>query len=55
VELIGYGPLLSDNGDVWLGTAVLMRASDPSQARAVLAPNRYAETEVHNWAFGGRP
>jgi uncharacterized protein YciI len=54
VELIAYGPLLSDNGAIWLGTAVLLRASDPNQARAVLAPNRYAETEVHNWAFGGR-
>ena len=53
-ELIAYGPLLSDDGTVWLGTAVLLRAADPNQARAVLAPNRYAETEVQNWMFGGR-
>jgi hypothetical protein len=24
-------------------------------ARAVLAPDRYADIEVHDWAFGGRP
>jgi hypothetical protein len=54
-ELVAYGPLQSDDGTIWLGTAVLLRASDPDQARAVLAPTRYAETEVHNWAFGGRP
>src|SRR4051812_45549645 len=54
-ELIAYGPLLSDDGAGWLGTAVLLRASDPDQARCVLAPNRYAEIDVHNWAFGGRP
>jgi uncharacterized protein YciI len=54
-DLVAYGPLLSDDGTIWLGTAALLRASGPNQARAVLAPNRYAETEVHNWAFGGRP
>jgi len=53
-ELVAYGPLLSDDATRWLGTAVLLRASDPIQARAVLTPNRYAEIEVHNWAFGGR-
>ncbi len=54
-NLIAYGPLLSHDGTSWLGVAVLLRASDPDQARAVLAPNRYAEIEVHDWAFGGRP
>ena len=53
-ELIAYGPLLSDDGATWLGTAVLLRASDPGDARAVLTPVRYADIEVHNWAFGGR-
>jgi len=37
-ELIAYGPLLSDDGATWLGTAVLLRASDPDDARAVLTP-----------------
>ena len=54
-ELIAYGPLFSDSGDTWLGTAALVRASDPETARAVLTADRYADIEVHNWAFGGRP
>jgi uncharacterized protein YciI len=53
-ELIAYGPLLSDNGDTWLGTAMLTRAPDPDTARAILTPDRYADIEVHSWQFGGR-
>ncbi|GAA3820274.1 YciI family protein [Sphaerisporangium flaviroseum] len=54
-ELIAYGPLLSDDGTTWLGTAALVRAPDPDTARAVLTQDRYADIEVHNWQFGGRP
>jgi hypothetical protein len=54
-ELIAYGPLLSDDGTNWLGTAALLRAQDPHTARAILTPDRYAAIEVHNWQFGGRP
>jgi uncharacterized protein len=54
-ELIAYGPLQSDDGDTWLGTAVLIRARDAAAARAILTPDRYADIEVHNWQFGGRP
>jgi uncharacterized protein YciI len=54
-ELIAYGPLLSDDGAAWLGTAALVRAVDPGRARTVLTADRYAAVEVHNWAFGGRP
>ena len=54
-ELIAYGPLLSDDGAVRVGTAVLLRAPGPDEARAVLDPARHAEIEVHHWAFGGRP
>ncbi|MGW0670292.1 YciI family protein [Streptomyces sp. NPDC002746] len=54
-ELIAYGPLLSDDGAVWVGTAALVRATDPVTARAVLTSDRYAAIEVHNWEFGGRP
>lgn len=50
-----YGPLLSDDGAVWLGTAALIRAQDPDTARAILTPDLYADIEVHNWRFGGRP
>jgi uncharacterized protein len=53
-ELIAYGPLLSDDGTAWLGTAALVRAPDPEAARAVLASGRYADIEVHEWEFGGR-
>jgi len=54
-ELIAYGPLLSDDAGVQVGTAVLLRAPDPDSARAVLTAADYAEIEVHDWAFGGRP
>jgi uncharacterized protein YciI len=54
-ELIAYGPLLSDNGVTWLGTAALVRAPDPETARTILTPDRYADIEVHTWQFGGRP
>ena len=39
-ELIAYGPLLSDDGSTWLGTAVLVRAPSRDMARAVLTPDR---------------
>jgi hypothetical protein len=54
-ELIAYGPLLSDSGATWLGTALLIRAPDPDKARSILTPDRYASIEVHSWQFGGRP
>ncbi|MER5254351.1 MULTISPECIES: YciI family protein [unclassified Streptomyces] len=53
-ELIAYGPLLSDDGTTWLGTAALVRAPDQDTARGVLASDRYAGIEVHDWEFGGR-
>ncbi|MFI6372324.1 YciI family protein [Streptomyces sp. NPDC050546] len=53
-ELVAYGPLLSDDGDVWVGTAALVRAPDTDAARGVLTQGRYAGIEVHAWEFGGR-
>lgn len=53
-DLIAYGPLLSDDGTKWLGTAVLIVAPNPDEARAVLTRERYASIEVHRWTFGGR-
>jgi uncharacterized protein YciI len=53
-QLIAYGPLLSDDGAAWLGTAMLVQAPDPDTARAILTSDRYADIEVHNWQFGGR-
>ncbi|GAA1646540.1 YciI family protein [Nonomuraea maheshkhaliensis] len=52
--LIAYGPLSSDDGTAWLGTAALVLAPDAATARAVLTADRYADIEVHNWQFGGR-
>ncbi len=54
-DLIAYGPLLSDDGTAWLGTAALLHAPDRETARALLTPNAYASVEVHNWQPGGRP
>ncbi|GIF67919.1 hypothetical protein Ais01nite_59540 [Asanoa ishikariensis] len=53
-DLIAYGPLLSDDGTAWLGTAALVRAADAQTARTILTADRYADVEVHNWTFGGR-
>jgi uncharacterized protein YciI len=53
-DLIAYGPLLSDDGTAWLGTALLVRAPDPDAARAVLTVGAYDGIEVHKWQFGGR-
>jgi uncharacterized protein YciI len=53
-DLIAYGPLLSDDGSAWLGTAALLGAPDAEAARAVLTEDRYAAVEVHTWEFGGR-
>jgi uncharacterized protein YciI len=53
-DLIAYGPLLSDEGVSWLGTAALVRAPDLEHARSVLTRDRYAAVEVHQWEFGGR-
>ena len=52
--LIAYGPLLSDDGEKWLGTVALLRAPSSEEARAVVAGAGYAEVEVHQWRFGGR-
>jgi uncharacterized protein YciI len=54
-QLIAYGPLLSDDGASWLGTAVLLEATDSAEARVVLPGDGYASVEVHRWQVGGRP
>ncbi len=53
-ELIAYGPLRSDPGNNWLGTAMLVRAPSRHAAGALLTRDRYADIEVHKWEFGGR-
>ncbi|HWM74453.1 MAG TPA: YciI family protein [Nocardioides sp.] len=54
-ELIAYGPLLSDDGVTWLGTAALVQATDLATARSVLRSEEYDVIEAHHWTFGGRP
>lgn len=53
-NLIACGPLLSDDGERWLGTVALLRAQSSEQARDALPGNGYAEVEVRQWRFGGR-
>jgi uncharacterized protein len=53
-ELIACGPLLSDDGSLVLGAAVLLEATDAAGAQEVLSSDRYAGIEVHRWQFGGR-
>ena len=53
-ELIAYGPLLSDDGQAWLGTAALIRAADEDAARTLFTVEHYASVEVHPFEFGGR-
>jgi uncharacterized protein YciI len=54
-DLIAGGPLLSDDGSLVLGAAILLEAADAERAREVLPATRYVGVEVHQWRFGGRP
>ena len=60
-RLIACGPLLSDDGSEWAGTAMLAELPGRASAEAILAEGPYARAglydsiEVHNWQFGGRP
>jgi uncharacterized protein YciI len=54
-ELIASGPLLSDDGSMVLGAAVLLEAPNADRAGEVLSADRYTGIEVHQWRFGGRP
>ncbi|MEV6237175.1 YciI family protein [Lentzea sp. NPDC051838] len=49
--VVAFGPLLSDDGTTWLGTAALVRSDNPV---AVLTADRYDSVEVHEWQPGGR-
>jgi uncharacterized protein YciI len=60
-RLIACGPLLSDDGSEWAGTAMLAELPGRPSAEAILADSPYGRAglydgiEVHNWQFGGRP
>jgi uncharacterized protein YciI len=53
-DLIAFGALLSDDGALLVGAAALVEAGDAEEARAVLAPDRFAAVEIHRWDLGGR-
>src|SRR5258708_23263969 len=62
-ELIAYGPLLSDNGAAWLGTAGAVRAPGPGTGRRLPDPGRDAghagrRPQIRRgpaWTLGPRP
>jgi uncharacterized protein YciI len=55
------GPLLSDDGAGWVGSALLVQLPDRAAVEAMLAgapyvqAGLYASVEIHDWEFGGRP
>ncbi|MFJ3670560.1 YciI family protein [Streptomyces sp. NPDC090106] len=59
-RLIAYGPLLSDDGTTWQGTALLVELPDRATAETLIANDpyardgRYETVEIHDWMFGGR-
>jgi uncharacterized protein len=59
-QLIACGPLLSEDGSGWAGTALLAELPGRAAAETILAAGPYcqaggyASTEVHRWQFGGR-
>jgi uncharacterized protein YciI len=53
-RLVAYGSLVADDGTTWLGTAALVHAPTPDDARAVLTHAAYAEIDVQPWQPGGR-
>jgi uncharacterized protein YciI len=54
------GPLLSDDGAGWVGSALLVQLRDRAAVEAMLAGAPYARAglytsvELHDWQFGGR-
>jgi uncharacterized protein YciI len=60
-NLIVSGPLLGDDGEEWLGSAFAIDLADRAALGALFADDPiaraglYAEIEIHDWRFGGRP
>jgi uncharacterized protein len=60
-HFIERGPLLSDDGTEWVGSAMLIELPDRAAVAAMLADEPYvqaglyADIETHDWQFGGRP
>lgn len=60
-HFIAWGSLLSDDGSEWVGSAMLVELGTRAAVDAVLAnepytrAGLYANVEIHDWRFGGRP
>ena len=60
-HLIAIGPLMSEDGATWTGTAMLVELPDRDAVEVLLAEEPYARAglyqsiEIHVWRFGGRP
>jgi uncharacterized protein YciI len=57
---IAHGPLFSDDGTQWAGSAMMVELPDRAAAEAMMADDPYVRAglydsiEIHNWRFGGR-
>ena len=55
------GPLLTDDGAGWVGSALLLQLRDRAAVEAMMAgapyvqAGLYSSVEIHDWEFGGRP
>jgi uncharacterized protein YciI len=60
-HFIARGPLLSDDGTEWLGSAMLIELPDRTVVDAMMSDEPYvraglyASVDIHDWQFGGRP
>ena len=60
-HFIARGPLLSDDGMEWVGSAMLVELGSHAGVEAMLANEPYTQAglytsiEIHGWRFGGRP
>jgi len=59
-RLIACGPLLSDDGAQWIGSALTIELPSRAHVETMLAEDPYARAglyervEIHPWRFGGR-
>lgn len=60
-RIILRGPLLSDDGAVWVGSVMLIELPGRSAVEDMVSGDPYAlagmysSVEIHAWQFGGRP
>jgi uncharacterized protein YciI len=60
-RFVARGPLSSDDGSEWIGSAMAIELPDRAAVEAMLAAEPYtraglyASVEIHDWEFGGRP